>query len=108
MSECYRCHSAVAKTLRGSLKLDSCAAMLRVGDTGPALVPGKAGESLIVQAIRHQKGLAMPPKKPRLPEAVIADFERWIALGAPMPNVGRRPGREMDATTHAGTGPFSP
>src|SRR3954451_4446618 len=68
--------------------------MLQGGDTGPALVPGKAGESLIVQAMRHQEGLAMPPKKPRLPETVIADFEKWIAMGAPMPAV----------QTQAGTG----
>ena len=62
VSECYRCHSAGAKQLRGNLKLDSRAAMLQGGDTGPAVVPGKAGESLIVQALRHQDGLEMPPK----------------------------------------------
>jgi hypothetical protein len=82
-AECYRCHSTGAKQVRGNLKLDSRAAMLAGGDTGPALVPGKADESLILQAIRHENGLEMPPKKPRLPAPVIADFERWIAMGAP-------------------------
>lgn len=87
VSECYRCHSAEAKQLRGNLRLDSRAAMLQGGDTGPALVPGQTGESLIVQAINHQDGLEMPPKKPKLPAAVIADFETWIRMGAPMPSV---------------------
>ena len=49
--------------------------LLQGGDSGPAVVPGKAGESLLIQAIRHQDGLAMPPKKPRLSEPTIADFE---------------------------------
>ena len=74
-----------AKKVRGNLKLDSRAAMLQGGDTGPAVVPGKAGESLIVQALRHRDGLEMPPKKPRLPASVIADFETWITMGAPTP-----------------------
>ncbi|MGO9471190.1 MAG: PSD1 and planctomycete cytochrome C domain-containing protein [Isosphaeraceae bacterium] len=87
VSECYRCHSAGAKQLRGNLRLDSRAAMLQGGDTGPAVVPGKAGESLILQAIRHRDGLEMPPKKPRLPASVIANFEVWISMGAPGPPV---------------------
>lgn len=87
VSECYRCHSAAAKKLRGNLKLDSRAAMLQGGETGPALVPGKAGDSLIVQALRHVDGLEMPPQKPRLAASVIADFETWITMGAPMPAV---------------------
>jgi hypothetical protein len=87
VSECYRCHSTSAKQVRGNLKLDSRAAMLQGGDTGPAVLPGKADESLIVQALRHLDGLEMPPKKPRLPAAVIADFETWITMGAPTPAV---------------------
>jgi Protein of unknown function (DUF1553)/Protein of unknown function (DUF1549)/Planctomycete cytochrome C len=86
-TECYRCHSSAAKKVRGNLKLDSRAAMLQGGETGPAVVPGKAGESLIVQALRHADGLEMPPEKPRLSDDVIADFETWITMGAPMPAV---------------------
>jgi hypothetical protein len=46
-------------------------------------VPGKVEESLIIAALRHD-GLQMPPKK-KLPAEVIADFEQWIRMGAPMP-----------------------
>jgi hypothetical protein len=82
VSECYQCHSAGAKRVQGNLKLDSRSAMLQGGDTGPAVVPGKAGESLIIQALWHRDGLEMPPRKPRLAASVIADFEQWITQGA--------------------------
>jgi hypothetical protein len=84
-AECYRCHSAQAEKLRGGLRLDSREAMLEGGDSGPAVVPGKSGESLLIQAIRHEDGLAMPPKKPRLSEVILADFAKWVDAGAPYP-----------------------
>ena len=55
------------------------------GDTGPAVVPGEVDESLLILAIRHEDGLAMPPKKPKLPDAAIADFATWVEMGAPAP-----------------------
>jgi hypothetical protein len=82
-AECYSCHSAGAKKVGGGLRLDSREAMLAGGDSGPAVVPGKVGESLLIQAIRHRDGLVMPPKKPALTEATIAAFETWIDAGAP-------------------------
>ena len=59
--------------------------MLRGGDTGPAVVPGKSSESLLVQALRHEDGLEMPPKAPRLADEVVARFVKWIDAGAPAP-----------------------
>ena len=57
-------------------------------------MPGKVGESLLIQAIRHEDGLAMPPKKPKLAEPTIADFETWVDAGAPDSSRAdrRRPG----------------
>ena len=55
VQHCYACHSeeaAAKKKLKGGLLLDSAAAMLTGGDSGPALVPGKPAESLIVQAMK--------------------------------------------------------
>src|SRR4051794_30509778 len=63
-AECFRCHSAEAKKLQGGLRLDSRERLLEGGDSGPAVVPGKSGESLLIHALRHEDGLAMPPKKP--------------------------------------------
>ncbi len=84
-THCYKCHSAEAKQLEGSLRLDHREGARRGGDTGPAVIPGKPGESLVVQALRHEGGLEMPPKKPKLPAETIAHFIRWIELGAPDP-----------------------
>ncbi len=81
--ECYSCHSQKAKKIKGSLLLDSKEGMLQGGDSGPVLVPGKAGESLLIKALL-QKGPKMPPKGP-LPKSVIADFQLWIQQGAPDP-----------------------
>jgi hypothetical protein len=88
-AECYRCHSAKAEKVKGGLLLDSRAGLVKGGDTGPAVVPGKSGESLLIQAIRHEEGLAMPPKKPRLSDQTIADFVEWVELGAPVPGMNQ-------------------
>jgi cytochrome c553 len=81
---CYRCHSAGATPLEGGLRLDHREGARRGGDSGPAVVPGKPADSLLVQALQHE-GLEMPPKQAKLPAATIAQFVRWIELGAPDP-----------------------
>ena len=91
VSTCYECHSAEAKAkgkLKGGLFLDSRAALLKGGDEGAAVIPGKPEESLLLKALRwSREDLHMPPKK-KLPPEVIADFEQWIAMGAPDPRTG--------------------
>jgi cytochrome c553 len=83
--KCYSCHSADAEKIKGGLLLDSREATLRGGDTGPALVPGDAAASMLVEMIHWQDpDLAMPPKD-KLSDQQIADFETWIAMGAPDP-----------------------
>jgi len=83
VTSCYECHSADSKIVQGGLRLDSRAGVLQGGDTGAALVPGKADQSLLIKALRHD-GLEMPPKG-KLPDSVIRDFEAWVAMGAPDP-----------------------
>jgi hypothetical protein len=85
VKECYRCHSAKVEKPKGGLRLDSRQGMLRGGDTGPAVLPGKSSESLLIQAIRHEDGLEMPPKASRLADEVVARFVKWIDAGAPAP-----------------------
>jgi len=84
---CFECHSPDAKKVKGGLLLDTAAGMRKGGDTGPAVVPGDVAKSLLMQAIRHEGDLQMPPKKPKLADEVIADFAKWIAMGAPDPRV---------------------
>src|SRR6185295_7913248 len=85
---CYKCHSAEAAKLKGGLLLDTRDGLRAGGESGPALVPGEPDKSLLVKAIRHKdENLKMPPKE-KLPDAVIADLEKWVAMGAPDPRDG--------------------
>ncbi len=69
----------------GGLVLDSKSGLAKGGATGPVVVPGKPAASRLLQALRYtDPSLQMPPTG-RLPDPVIADFEQWIAAGAPDP-----------------------
>jgi cytochrome c553 len=82
---CARCHGP-EKASHG-LRLDSRPALLRGGESGPAIIPGDPDKSLLLQAIRHSRDdLHMPPGK-RLSDAVAADFATWIRRGAPWPKI---------------------
>ena len=83
VAKCYECHSQAASSLKGGLSLDSAAAVLRGGDTGPVIVPHKPEESVLLAALRYET-YEMPPSG-KLPDEVVADFDRWIAMGAPDP-----------------------
>src|SRR5438270_7086673 len=81
-ARCWKCHSDGAP--KGSLDLRTKAAMLRGGDTGPALVPGAAGKSALVKRIEAGE---MPPEgEARLAPEQIAVLKAWIAAGAPAPD----------------------
>ncbi len=84
VEHCYECHSSKAKKVKGGLSLDSKAGWQKGGDSGrPIIVPGKPDQGLFLRSVRHlETDLEMPPKKPRLPDAVIADFAAWIKAGA--------------------------
>jgi hypothetical protein len=87
VSKCYSCHSTKLPTLKGDFALDSKSGLLKGGATGIAIVPGKPGESRLLTAIRYaDTDLQMPPSG-KLPDAVIADFEQWIAAGAYDPRI---------------------
>jgi hypothetical protein len=83
VKQCYECHSAQSKSVKGGLLLDSRAGLLRGGDSGPAMAPGKPDESLLIKALRHED-FEMPPAG-KLAESVIDDFGRWVREGAPDP-----------------------
>lgn len=86
VDQCYACHSRGSEKLKAHLRLDTRAGMLAGGDSGPAIVPGDAAASRLVQAVSYANpDLQMPPRA-RLPEAVIADWTAWVAAGAPWPD----------------------
>ncbi len=90
LEKCYRCHSVAARKagkLKGGLLLDSRIGLQRGGDTGPVITAGKV-ESSLIEAIRYtDDSLQMPPGG-KLSVAAIADFEKWVAMGAPDPRDG--------------------
>lgn len=91
VGHCYRCHSADAqakKRLRGGLMLDSREGLLAGGDSGKAIVPGKAKESLLFRRMCSEADDRMPPDG-NLPDAVRQDFADWIDRGAPDPRTGK-------------------
>ena len=90
-SNCFNCHSDNATKLKGKLKVDSLDALLAGGSSGPAIVPGDADASLLIQAVRYtDSDLQMPPKK-QLSDEAVKDLERWITMGAPWPGVASAP-----------------
>lgn len=80
VKHCYECHSAAAVEVKGGLRLDSREGIRRGGEAGPGVVPGKPDDSLLIDAMRHG-AFKMPPDK-KLPDAIIADFVRWVERGA--------------------------
>ena len=90
ITDCQECHGP--KHQRGGLRVDSREALLRGGDSGPAVVPKKAQESRLLRAIQHlEPDLSMPKERPRLPETVIRDVARWIEAGAVFPAASGSP-----------------
>ncbi len=83
---CYRCHSTQANVVQANLKLDTAAGVLAGGDSGPVVTPEKPADSPLLAALRWES-VEMPPDG-KLPDAVIADFARWLELGAPDPRTG--------------------
>ena len=88
-ARCFECHSQSAKKLKGGLKLDRRESILKGGETGPALVPGKPSVSLLIKAIRYD-GLEMPPSG-KLPADEIAMLAKWVEMGAPWPEQTVKP-----------------
>ncbi len=91
VEHCFKCHSADAekeKKLKGGLLLDSHEGVTKGGDSGPMIVTKKAAESLLLKSLKYEGDLKMPPKQ-KLPESVVADFEKWIGMGLPgLPKAG--------------------
>ena len=85
-AKCYSCHSRRAKKLQGSLQVDSHAALLAGGDSGPAIVPGKPEQSLLIAAVQYAPDaqFEMPPQG-KLADHEIAALTEWVRRGAPFP-----------------------
>jgi hypothetical protein len=97
VEHCASCHGA--KKQRAGLRLDSAAALRKGSDSGPVVVPGQPEKSPLIQAVRQEGDIKMPPKGKLPPEAVAA-LTAWVKMGAPWP-AGR------DTATAQGPSPKS-
>jgi len=90
-SKCLGCHGAVADDIKGDFDVRTREALLAGGESGePGLILGDLDGSPLIQAVRWD-GLEMPPKEnDRLTAEQVTVIERWVAAGAPWPNVKRQ------------------
>lgn len=99
VEKCVECHGD--KKAKGGLRLDSRAGWVAGGESGPAVVPGKPDESLLIKAVRYRdKDLQMPPKK-ELKAEEVAVLVEWVRNGAVDPRKGAAApagANEWDAT----------
>ena len=87
VENCYKCHSVDSDRIKGGFLIDSKPALLKGGESGPAIIPGDARNSRLIQMVeRHPDFEAMPPKS-KLSKSEIASLITWIDRGAPDPRL---------------------
>ncbi len=84
-AHCVKCHGG--EKTKGGLDLVTRAALLRGGESGAAVVPGKPDASLLIRQVRHEEDPHMPHKEPKLPDAAIAQLVEWVKAGVPYTRV---------------------
>jgi len=83
VERCQKCHNPTKTS--GGLKLTDREAILKGGDSGPAVVPGRPAESLLVRAVGYlDNDIKMPPNE-KLADSDAAKLRQWVALGVPWP-----------------------
>jgi hypothetical protein len=85
-ARCYACHGALKQ--RAGLRLDTGAAMLKGGDSGAVVKPGKPAESLLIsRVLAMDLAERMPPEHEGEPldARQIAKLQQWIERGAAVP-----------------------
>jgi hypothetical protein len=88
-NNCYACHTGAQS---GGLRLDSRAAILKGGKSGPAVVPGKPDESLLIQVTSQTHARIKMPPGDKLEDAELADLSKWVSAGAVWPDSGAAAG----------------
>lgn len=84
-TNCISCHNKT--TTKADLNMETPELMIKGGEAGTALVPGKSAESLVVAASLHTQDMEMPPANNKsgavnLTPAEIAILKQWIDQGA--------------------------
>jgi hypothetical protein len=97
MVSCIDCHGADMQ--ESDIRVDGREHLLRGNDSGPAVTPGNPEESLLVQVVRYDGDVQMPPDA-KLPQKAIDALTRWVEMGAPWPEATTPLSREASAEGH--------
>ena len=85
VNNCYACHSADTKPA-GNLRVDDRTGIFRGGQSGPAVVPGDPGKTVLIQRVSNRDPKKRMPKEGQpLTDRQIADLTAWIKDGAAWP-----------------------
>ena len=84
VEHCQDCHSPEGEMPAG-LRVDSLAALLRGGRSGPAIAPGQPRRSLLILAVEHDPSVKAMPPKAKLAARQIESLVQWVQMGAPWP-----------------------
>ncbi|MEP6538166.1 MAG: PSD1 and planctomycete cytochrome C domain-containing protein [Bryobacteraceae bacterium] len=79
---CFACHTA---SPMAGLAMVSSESLLKGGKSGPAIIPGKPDDSLLIQAVSHTHARLKMPPQGELSALEIADLRTWVEMGAPWP-----------------------
>ncbi len=85
IKHCFECHSKQSKTIQGGLRLDHADALLKGGESGVVVVPGKPDESRLIKAVRYEASESQMPPAGKLSAGDIATLTLWVQRGAYFP-----------------------
>ncbi|QDS88521.1 Planctomycete cytochrome C [Rosistilla ulvae] len=98
VEHCYECHNSES-TAEAELALDWRTPLRKGGHSGPSLGE-PTNDSFLLKVMRHEiEGLEMPEGGEKLSDAILADFETWIARGAPDPRDAPPSAEELAQST---------
>ncbi|MFO0911618.1 MAG: PSD1 and planctomycete cytochrome C domain-containing protein [Pirellulales bacterium] len=95
---CFRCHGD--ESTEGGLILHSRESVIHGGDSGPAIEPGRAAESLLLRRVEGLDVEPMPPEGERLSAEQVATLRRWIEQGAVWPESAETHAAQPVAADH--------
>ncbi len=109
VAHCFECHGT--KKQWADLRLDSHAAILKGGESGPAIEAGNPDESRIIQVIRYSEDDSQMPPDAKMSDEQIASLTEWVSRGAQWPESSPQ-ADELDyferAKTHWAFQPITP
>jgi hypothetical protein len=94
VEHCHRCHGSTKQW--AALRLDSRDAILKGGDSGPSVIPGKPEASLLIRAVKHVDDALKMPENGKLSDTQIAALVRWVERGALYPPSAKQTARQRN------------